>query len=108
VRDIDLVIDAVGGPTSGRFLRTLKRGGALFPVFPLGFSGSDEAEKLGVTVSSTQVRSSGAQLAELARLLDAGTIRAVIDSTYPLAEARKAHERAAVGHIRGKIVLTVA
>lgn len=108
VRDIDLVIDAVGGPTSGRFLRTLKRGGALFPVFPLGFSGSDEAEKLGVTVSSTQVRSSGAQLAELARLLDAGTIRAVIDSTYPLAEARKAHERAAAGHIRGKIVLTVA
>jgi NADPH:quinone reductase-like Zn-dependent oxidoreductase len=108
VRDIDLVIDAVGGPTSGRFLRTLKRGGALFPVFPLGFSGSDEAEKLGVTVSSTQVRSSGAQLAELARMLDAGTIRAVIDSTYPLAEARKAHERAAVGHIRGKIVLTVA
>ena len=108
VRDIDLVIDAVGGPTSGRFLRTLKRGGALFPVFPLGFSGSEEAEKLGVTVSSTQVRSSGAQLAELARLLDAGTIRAVIDSTYPLAEARKAHERAAGGHIRGKIVLTVA
>jgi NADPH:quinone reductase-like Zn-dependent oxidoreductase len=108
VRDIDLVIDAVGGPTSGRFLRTLKRGGALFPVFPLGFSGSDEAEKLGVTVSSTQVRSSGAQLTELARLLDAGTIRAVIDSTFPLAEARKAHERAAAGHIRGKIVLTVA
>jgi NADPH:quinone reductase-like Zn-dependent oxidoreductase len=108
VRDIDLVIDAVGGPTSGRFLRTLKRGGALFPVFPLDFSGSEEAEKLGVTVSSTQVRSSGAQLAELARLLDAGTIRAVIDSTYPLAAARKAHERAAAGHIRGKIVLTVA
>ncbi|MYN30049.1 zinc-binding dehydrogenase [Duganella sp. CY42W] len=108
VRDVDLVIDAVGGPTSGRFLRTLKRGGALFPVFPLGFSGSEEAEKLGVTVSSTQVRSSGAQLAELALLLDAGTIRAVIDSTYPLAEARKAHERAAAGHIRGKIVLTVA
>jgi NADPH:quinone reductase-like Zn-dependent oxidoreductase len=108
VRDIDLVIDAVGGPTSGRFLRTLKRGGALFPVFPLGFSGSEEAEKLGVTVSSTQVRSSGAQLSELARLLDAGTIRAVIDSTYALAEARKAHERAAAGHIRGKIVLTVA
>ena len=31
VRGIDLVIDAVGGPGTGRFLRTLKRGGALFP-----------------------------------------------------------------------------
>lgn len=107
VRDLDLVVDAVGGPASGRFLRTLKRGGALFPVFPLGFSGSAEAERLGVTVSSTQVRSSGRQLVELGRLLDAGTIRVVIDSTYPLAQAREAHERAALGHIRGKIVLTV-
>jgi NADPH:quinone reductase-like Zn-dependent oxidoreductase len=44
VRNVDLVIDAVGGPTTGRFLRTLKRGGALFPIFPLGFSGAEEAE----------------------------------------------------------------
>jgi NADPH:quinone reductase-like Zn-dependent oxidoreductase len=107
VRNIDLVVDAVGGPTTGRFLRTLKRGGALFPIFPLGFAGAEEAEKLGVTVSSTQVRSNGAQLAELARFLDAGTIRVVVDSTYPLADARKAHERAARGHTQGKLVLVV-
>ena len=107
VRDADLVIDAVGGPASGRFLRTLKRGGALFPIFPLGFDGSDEAAQRGVTVSSTQVRSSGAQLAQLAGLLDDGTIRVVIDSTYPLAEARQAHERAARGNLQGKLVLTV-
>lgn len=107
VRDIDLVVDAVGGPKTGRFLRTLKRGGALFPIFPLGFSGAEEAAKLGVTVSSTQVRSSGQQLVQLAPLLDAGTIRVVIDSTYPLADARRAHERAAGGHLRGKIALTV-
>jgi NADPH:quinone reductase-like Zn-dependent oxidoreductase len=108
VRDVDLVIDAVGGPDASRFLRTLKRGGALFPIFPLGFSGAEEAEKLGVTVSSTQVRSNGAQLAELGQLLDAGTIRVAIDSTYPLADARMAHERAARGNLQGKLVLTVA
>lgn len=107
VRNLDLVVDAVGGPTTGRFLRSLKRGGALFPIFPLGFSGAEEAGKLGVAVSSTQVRSNGAQLAELARLLDAGTIRVVVDSTYPLADARKAHERAARGHTQGKLVLAV-
>lgn len=108
VGDLDLVVDALGGPSTSRFLRTLKRGGALFPVFPLGFSGTDEAEKLGVTVSTTQVRSSGAQLNELGRLLDNGSIRVVLDGTFPLADARKAHERAADGHIQGKIVLTVA
>ncbi|NML40084.1 NADP-dependent oxidoreductase [Chitinophaga sp. G-6-1-13] len=107
VREIDLVIDCVGGPTTGRFLRTLKRGGALFPIFPLGFSGREEAEKLGVTVSATQVRSNGAQLAALSRLLNDGTVQVVIDSTFPLADARQAHERAARGHIQGKIVLTV-
>ncbi|HEY5958589.1 MAG TPA: NADP-dependent oxidoreductase [Polyangiaceae bacterium] len=107
VRDVDLVVDAVGGPSTGRFLRTLKRGGALFPVFPLGFAGAAEAAKLGVTVSATQVRSSGAQLAELGRLLDTGTVRVAVDSTFPLGDARKAHERAAHAHIRGKIVLTV-
>jgi len=107
VRGADLVLDAVGGPSTGRFLQTLKRGGALFPIFPLGFSGADEAEKLGVTVSTTQVRSSGAQLAKVGKLLAAGTVRVVVERSFALADARKAHERAARGHIRGKIVLTV-
>ncbi|MEU6494186.1 NADP-dependent oxidoreductase [Streptomyces sp. NPDC046984] len=107
VHDVDLVLDAVGGRNSSRFLRTLKRGGALFPVF---FGEYDDAEtaRLGVTVSGTQVRSNGAQLAELGRLLDTGTVHVAIDSTFPLADARAAHERAARGHIQGKIVLTVA
>jgi NADPH:quinone reductase-like Zn-dependent oxidoreductase len=106
-RDVDLVVDAVGGPTTGRFLRILKRGGALYPIFPLGFAGAEEAATLGVTVSATQVRSSGAQLAQLADLLNAGTVRVAIDGTFALADARQAHERAARGHIHGKIVLTV-
>lgn len=106
VRDADLVLDTLGGPTTGRFLRTLRRGGALFPVFP-GFSDAAEAAERGVVVSMTQVRSNGPQLAKLGRLLDDGTVRVAIDSTFPLADARKAHERAARGHIRGKIVLTV-
>jgi NADPH:quinone reductase-like Zn-dependent oxidoreductase len=106
-RDLDLVLDTVGGPGSDRFLRTLKRGGALFPVF---FAAIDpgEAARLDVSVSGAQVRSNGPQLAELGRLLDAGTVQVAIDSTFPLAQARQAHERAARGHLQGKIVLTVA
>lgn len=107
VSDVDLVVDCIGGPTTGRFLKTLKKEGALFPIFPLGFSGAAEAEKLGVTVSATQVRSNGIQLSELAGMLDNGTIKVVIDSVFPLADARKAHERAAKGHIQGKIALTI-
>ncbi|WP_416797491.1 NADP-dependent oxidoreductase [Ciceribacter azotifigens] len=107
IRDVDLVVDTVGGPKTDRFLRTLKHGGALFPVFPLGFSGAREAEERGVTVSTTQVRSNGPQLEQIGRLLVDGTIRILIDSTYPLSLARHAHERAAKGHLQGKIVLIV-
>ncbi|POR52634.1 NADP-dependent oxidoreductase [Bosea psychrotolerans] len=108
VTGLDLVVDAVGGAKSARFLKTLKRGGALFPIFGLGFDGHDEAAQLGVTVSTTQVNSHGGQLAEIAPLLSDGTIRVAIDSIFTLAQARKAHERAAAGHLQGKIVLTVA
>ena len=106
-RDVDVVLDTLTGPTSARFLRTLKRGGVMSPVF-LGFDGADEAAARGITVSMTQVRSNGAQLAQLATLLENGTVKVAIDSTFPLAEAGKAHARAAQGHIQGKIVLTVA
>ncbi|MFJ3776714.1 NADP-dependent oxidoreductase [Streptomyces sp. NPDC090075] len=105
--DVDLVLDAVGGPDSSRFLRTLKRGGALFPVF-FGAYDDEETANLGVTVSGTQVRSHGPQLAEAGRLLTTGAVRVAIDSTFPLPDARAAHERASRGHIQGKIVLTVA
>ena len=82
--DVDLVVDAIGGPTTARFLSTLKRGGALFPVFGLGASGGDEAGERGVIMSTTQVRASGAQLEEFRPLLDDGTIRVAIDSAFRL------------------------
>ncbi len=107
VREIDLVLDNVGGPRSRRFLRTLKRGGALYPVY-FGEFDDEENAKLGVTVTATQVRANGAQLAQLGGLIEDGTIRVAIDSTFPLQDAQAAHKRAAEGHLRGKIVLTVA
>lgn len=107
-RDVDLVIDTVGGATASRFFRVLKPGGALFLVFPLGFTEAEEAARRNISVSTTQVRSSGAQLREARPLLEQGIVRPVIDSTFTLADARRAHERAARKHIQGKIVLTVA
>jgi NADPH:quinone reductase-like Zn-dependent oxidoreductase len=108
ISDADLVIDAVGGSNIERFLRVLKRGGALFLVNPISFAAHDEAQKLGITVSSTQVRSNGRQLEEAGRLLGDGNVRVHLDSNFPLADAAGAHARAMQGNIQGKIVLTVA
>ncbi|WP_299040298.1 zinc-binding dehydrogenase, partial [uncultured Pseudokineococcus sp.] len=107
VRDVDLVVDNVGGPRSGRFLPTLKRGGALFPIF-LAQVDPAEAAHRGVTVSATQVRTSGTQLTHLGRLLDEGALQVVIDSTFGLEDAAAAHEHAEKGHLQGKIILEVA
>jgi len=106
VRDVDLVFDTVGGPQTSRFLATIGRGGALYPCF-FGFDDYELAAQRGVTVSATQVRSNGAQLADIARLLADGDLRIAIDSTYPLSDAAAAHHRAEQGHLRGKLVLTV-
>jgi NADPH:quinone reductase-like Zn-dependent oxidoreductase len=107
VREVDLVLDTVGGPRSRRFLPIVRRGGALYPVY-FGEFDEEENARLGVTVTATQVRANGAQLAKLAQLLENGTIRVAIDSTFPLDQAPAAHKRAAAGHLRGKIVLTIA
>jgi NADPH:quinone reductase-like Zn-dependent oxidoreductase len=107
VREVDLVLDAVGGPRMERFLEVIRPGGALFLVNPLGFEGHAAAARRGIRMSSPQVRSNGAQLAQLATLLDRRTVEVVIDSVFPLPDASRAHRRAAEGGIQGKIVLTV-
>ncbi|MFC9397477.1 NADP-dependent oxidoreductase [Streptomyces sp. NPDC057027] len=107
VRDVDLLIDTVGGPHAHRLLPTVRPGGRIAPVF-LGDYRRERAAELGITVEAMrQVRSSGSDLAELATLMDGGRVRAAIDSVFPLRDAAAAHTRAEEGHLQGKIVLNV-
>ncbi|MGW0803992.1 NADP-dependent oxidoreductase [Nonomuraea sp. NPDC002799] len=106
VRDVDHLIDAVGGPRGHRFLPVLKDGGTLTPVFFGDYHG-EAAARRGIRRLSGRVHSDGRQMGELAGLLGEGRLRVGIDSVFPLREAAQAHERAERGHIQGKIVLTV-
>lgn len=106
VRGVDHLFDTVGGPDGHRFLPVLNRGGTLMPVF-YGEYHLDRMAELGIRFLSGQVRSNGDQMAELGRLIDAGQVQVGVDSVFPLALAQQAHERAAQGHIQGKIVLRV-
>ncbi len=58
VGGVDLVIDAVGGPDSSRFLTVLKHGGTMLPVFFSPYDPQETARRC-ITVSDIQVRSSG-------------------------------------------------
>jgi NADPH:quinone reductase-like Zn-dependent oxidoreductase len=109
-RDVDLVIDTVGTVGENPLLSTLKRGGTLLWIGlrPLKNGIGTERTEAGVTIEKIQVRSNGAHLAEIGKLIDARQLRVAVDTVVPLAEVSLAHERGERGHLRGIIVLRVA
>jgi NADPH:quinone reductase-like Zn-dependent oxidoreductase len=105
VRGVDVVLDAMAGEIRDRSWQVLKKGGILVSI--LGQPSQEDAQKHGVRGAGIFVQPNPAQLAELAKLADAGTVRPIVDSVLPLAEAARAHEMNATLHTRGKIVLRV-
>lgn len=105
VRDLDVVLDTVGGETLERSWAVVRRGGALVTI--VGDAPEDRASQLGIRAVSFLVQPNRAQLVELGKLIDAGALRPVVEATYPLGQAREAYERGQLGHNRGKLVLVV-
>jgi NADPH:quinone reductase-like Zn-dependent oxidoreductase len=58
--------------------------------------------------ASSRFGGTRAELVEIARLIDAGSVRPVLEAELPLDQARAAFERGLAGHVHGKIVLGVA
>lgn len=107
-KDMDLVVDAIGGRSSIGLLPVLRRGGLIVPLA----GGADAeitaaAERCGVMARSVLVEPDGAGLEELAKLADAGRLRVEVDTVLPLEAAATAHEIGERGRTRGKIVLAV-
>jgi NADPH:quinone reductase-like Zn-dependent oxidoreductase len=68
----------------------------------------EKAKALGVRATFVAGHPSGAQLAEIAKIIDSGQLAPVIDRILPLSEVRRAHELSKSGHTRGKIVLRIS
>ncbi len=106
VRDVDVVLDTVGGDTLDRSWPTVRRGGALVTI--VGDVPEENQKKYGVRGVSFLVQPNRMQLNEISKLIDTGTVRSIVEAVYPLSQARKAYERGLLGHNRGKLVLEVA
>lgn len=104
-RDMDVVFDTVGGEVQQRSWKCLRPGGTLVSI--VSPPSPEEADAHAAKAAYVFVQPHAPQLAELARLIDNGTIKPVIAQVFPLAEARRAHELSQSGHARGKIVLKV-
>src|SRR6266576_2780444 len=106
VRDVDVVLDTVGGETQERSFKALKKGGILVSL--VQSTSQESATKYGVRALFYGGHASSSDLAEIAKLIDDGKVKPVVETVLPLAEARRAHELSETGHGRGKIVLKVA
>jgi NADPH:quinone reductase-like Zn-dependent oxidoreductase len=106
VKDVDVVLDTVGGDTQERSWNVLKPGGMLVSVI------SPPPETAAVTHrargSFVFVQPNSQQLSAITRLVDEGRMKPIIHSILPLSEVRRAHAISQGGHARGKIVLHVA
>ncbi|MEU5742661.1 NADP-dependent oxidoreductase [Streptomyces tendae] len=108
VKDVDVVLDTIGGDTSLRSLRVLRPGGVVVSILPVGSDEFyEEADRLGVRAVRMLVDADRAGMEEIARLVESGKLRATIAQTFPLAEAARAHAEGETGRTTGKIVLVV-
>jgi NADPH:quinone reductase-like Zn-dependent oxidoreductase len=67
-----------------------------------------ELEKRGIRGAAISVQPDAEDLAEIARLIDAGKIKPVVTEVLPLSEAIAAQRQAETHHTRGKLVLRIA
>jgi NADPH:quinone reductase-like Zn-dependent oxidoreductase len=105
VSDIDVVLDPIGGGTQQRSLEVLKDGGVLVSLVGLGAAARTPPR--GIRAVSMLVRPDGAQLREIAALVDTDKLRPEVTLLLPLARVVEAHEQIETGHTRGKVVLVV-
>jgi NADPH:quinone reductase len=111
VNDVDVVLDTVGEDVLKHSFHVVKRGG--FIVSLPGHKGvkalgEQLAPHYGVTFVLLLVHPSGEQMAQMAQLFDAGHLKTHLDAVFPLKDVAQAHKLSEGGHVRGKLVLTIA
>jgi NADPH:quinone reductase-like Zn-dependent oxidoreductase len=105
IEPVDLVFDLIGGETQERSFGVVKPGGAL--ISTLQEPDKARAKKLNIRVGRYTAQPNGAQLQEIAELIDQGKVKVVVASTFHLREAAEAQAALKDKHLRGKVVLKV-
>lgn len=105
VREIDVVLDTIGGDTLERSWGVLRPGGMMvtLPAPPP----PNKAEESNVRSVFFIVQRNRAELIEIGKLVDAGVLRPSLATVLPLQQAQQAFRQGASGHNRGKIILQV-
>ncbi|WP_104204089.1 NADP-dependent oxidoreductase [Billgrantia saliphila] len=103
LRDIDLVLDTIGGETLEKSWSVLRPGGRIASLVEFGIK-----SRSGQTGEFVFFASATPFLPEATRQLQAGHLQIITDSIFPLEETRSALEKLATGHARGKVLVRVS
>ena len=106
VSGVDVAFDTVGGDTTASLLAAVREGGILVTI--AGAPPEEAARERGVRADLLVTSPKSEQLAQIAELVADGDVRVEIAEAIPLADVKRAHELSESGHVRGKLVLTVA
>lgn len=107
VRDIDVVLELVGGDYGTRSIEVLRPGGLLLTaVERTNTALAARTKAAGRRFAGVAVEPDGLGLQRLSQLVDDGRLRVHVEQTLPLEDAAKAHVLLESG-LRGKAVLTI-
>jgi NADPH:quinone reductase-like Zn-dependent oxidoreductase len=107
LRDFDLVLDGAGGAAREKSWGVLREGGMLVAI-AMPPADPVDAGKRKRRAATAQVVPNGARLREIGTMIDAGRLKVIVDSEFPLADVAAAHARSESRRARGKILLDVA
>lgn len=129
LKDYDLVLNTQDGKTLKKSLDVLKPGGRLISISGppdaefarqikapwlvqqiirlLSWGIKRKAKQRQVDFSFLFMKASGSQLKQITALVEAGTIRPVIDKVFPFASTNDALDYVAQGRTKGKVVITL-
>lgn len=111
----DIIFDTVGKCPFSRCENSLTESGVYLATVPtpatmLKVLTTSRSEGKKVRFAATGLRPAAEKakdLAWIARLIEAGKLKAVIDRTYPLEAMAEAHRYVEKGHKRGNVVITI-
>ncbi len=107
LKDVDVVLDTVGGETLERSYEIAKPGGII--VSSAAQPSAEKAEHHGIRALFFLVEVTTERLTKLAQLIDAGELKTEVGEVLWLDEARQGHEMLeGAPHRRGKIIIKVA
>jgi NADPH:quinone reductase-like Zn-dependent oxidoreductase len=89
VRDIDAVLDLVGGETQARSFQVLRRGGKL--ISAVSQPDQQRAKDHAITAAFFLVEVTTERLCRIAELIDRGELKTRVGARLPLSDARDAH-----------------